>query len=218
MTGRDDTTLLVVAALVVLSLGIAGAVAVDQPLLGSGPSDGAVDGSTTGAETPAGAADTATDGGATSDPNEAAGGSEGSSDDTEGDADGESGAGSDSDAGETATTTESAPATFRFDVRSVEECGTTCRDVTVSVRNRGGTDAENVDVSVRLLTGDTEVWRGTQSFDRVDAGEARTQTRRINIGYVDGARIRANDGYVTIETTITWDGGEETFSERRQVA
>ncbi|MFC6726122.1 hypothetical protein ACFQE1_17485, partial [Halobium palmae] len=115
-------------------------------------------------------------------------------------------------------TAEPEPASFLFTVDRVENCGTTCRDVTVSVRNRGGTAAENVGVDVRLLAGGDELWSGSRSFESVAAGETKTRTERVKLGYFEGAKIKANDGYVTIETTIDWDGGRETFSERRKVA
>jgi hypothetical protein len=49
------------------------------------------------------------------------------------------------------------------------------------------------------------------------AGETATRTERVTIGVFDAAKIQANGGYVTIELTVRWDGGEDTVTERRQV-
>jgi hypothetical protein len=128
------------------------------------------------------------------------------------------GGGVDGDGGDDASPTATPePATFRLVVDGVERCGTTCRDVTVAIRNVGGRSAENVDVRVRLLADGDQLWSGTESFDAIGTGEERRQTRRVDVGFVGGAKVQANDGYVTIETTIEWDGGRQTFSERRKV-
>ncbi|MFC4358423.1 hypothetical protein ACFO0N_10775 [Halobium salinum] len=228
MNGRDLSTPLVVG-LVLLSALVTGAVIVDGPLLGStSPTPGdSNDSATTGDSAVGESTDDSGgsdgDGGATDESDAGDGDTTGGTDaGASGEAPAtESESGPTTDGGDATTDAETGtpePADFRFDVDRVEDCGTTCRDVTLSVRNRGGTDAENVEMAVRLLADGDEVWRGTQPFDRVEAGESRTVTRRVEIGYFDGARIQANDGYVTIETTITWDGGRQSFSERRKVA
>lgn len=208
MNGRDIAAPLAVALLLVVSLGVTGALVADGPLLGSSEGEAGDDPATGASGSTSGDAADSTDGTDDGSPgDEASHGGTGTA--------AESGSESvDGGSGDAAP----APASFRFDVRGVEDCGTTCRDVTVSVKNRGDTDAEDVDVKVKLLADGDEIWTGTQSYERVAAGQARTETRRVKIGYFDGARIKANDGYVTIRTTITWDGGKETFSERRQVA
>lgn len=122
--------------------------------------------------------------------------------------------------GEASNAEEGTPSgvAFRFSVQRIEECGTRCRDVTAQVSNAGGTAAENVVVESRIYAGDDQIWSNEASLGRVESAESNVQTRRVEIGYLDAAKIQRNDGYIRIETTVTWDGGSTTFSERRKVA
>lgn len=231
---NSRTLLIVAVALVtVLFAGFAGSAALDGPLLGSSSDSPNGSSSTTGpgtndataSNTPAAPAATtgagASNAGADGDGETSAAGNDDTATPDAGTpvADGGSGDTTTTGAETTATTTaEPEPASFLFTVDRVERCGRTCRDVTVTVRNQGGTAAENVDVGVRVLADGEALWTGSQSFDRIGAGESRTQTERVNLGLFGGAKVKANDGYVTIETTIEWDGGQQTFTERRQVA
>lgn len=204
MSGRSASLPIAVVA-VLLFAGLAGALAIDGPLLGSSP-NATANGTSTPAgpvtDAPADRSDTAT----------------GGSGDDAGASGGDGSDGSGGGEGSEDATADPEPASFRFTVDRVENCGTTCRDVTVSVRNQGGIAAHNVDVDVRLLADGDELWSGSRSFEAVDAGETVTRTERVKLGYFEAAKIKGNDGYVTIETTITWDDGRETFSERRKVA
>ncbi|MFB6123634.1 MAG: hypothetical protein ABEJ78_09275 [Haloferacaceae archaeon] len=137
-----------------------------------------------------------------------------------------------SDAGVQATTATAAPTTaaasarttaasgvaFSFAIDGIERCGQRCRDVTVTLTNTGESSASNTHVTTHIFAGDTKIWQGRGDLATVDAGEAVTRTRRVKIGYLDAARIKSNDGYIRIETTVTWDGGSTQFVDRRQVA
>jgi len=188
--GADSSRSLVVAA--VILVGLAAAFTLGGSLLGSDrpTADASPNATTVGPETTT-ADDLVTDGG------------ESSADDGGADA---------------STNATPEPAAFRLVVDSVENCGTTCRDVTVTIRNVGGRSAEDVDVRVRLLADGDRLWSGSESFDAIGEGERRRQTRRVDVGFVGAAKVEAKDGYVTIETTIEWDGGRQTLSERRKVA
>ncbi|SDM01662.1 hypothetical protein SAMN04487949_0511 [Halogranum gelatinilyticum] len=107
---------------------------------------------------------------------------------------------------------------FSFVVQNIEECGTTCRDVTVAATNQMDDTATNVEVETVISADGDQLWTGTESFTEVDAGESKTRTKRVKLGYLEAAKVQNNDGYITVTTTITWDGGEQTFSERRKVA
>jgi hypothetical protein len=120
------------------------------------------------------------------------------------------GAGTDSSDGE-------GEAHFVISVQQVEECGQRCRDVTAAVENDGTATAENVTVEARVLATGDELWRGDATIGDLPAGETATRTKRVTIGIFDAAKIQANNGYVTIELTVRWDGGEDTVTERRQV-
>ncbi|WP_129114531.1 hypothetical protein [Halegenticoccus tardaugens] len=106
---------------------------------------------------------------------------------------------------------------FRFAVERIEECGTTCRDVTVVVTNTGDRVDSEVVVVSRISADGDELWRGQETVDSMDRDERVTRTERVDLGYADAYKVQRNDGYVTIDTTIRWAGGEETFTERRKV-
>jgi hypothetical protein len=132
---------------------------------------------------------------------------------------GDSGGGSGSGGGSDGSSDGDDDGEARFDlvVEEVAECGTRCRDVTATLTNVGDADAEDVDVRTRLLAGGVELWTGEVAVGDVPAGESATRTQRVTVGFLEAARIRANDGVVTVETTVTWDGGSRTVSEREDV-
>lgn len=107
---------------------------------------------------------------------------------------------------------------FAFDIQNTSTCGFTCRNVTVTATNTGNTTAENVTVSTELSVGDTVVWEGNDSVENLEPGESVTVTKRVQIDYADALLVQRNDGYMTANTTVTWDDGQETFTERRKVA
>ncbi|SEP20502.1 hypothetical protein SAMN04487948_12124 [Halogranum amylolyticum] len=111
-----------------------------------------------------------------------------------------------------------AEAEFRFDVRNIDSCGQTCRDVTVALTNTMNDTATNVEVSTEIYTGGDEIWSASQSFPAVESTETKTRTKRVDLGYLDAAKVKQNGGEIRIETTVTWDGGEQSFTERRKVA
>ncbi|MFC6990219.1 hypothetical protein ACFQJD_18715 [Haloplanus sp. GCM10025708] len=120
-------------------------------------------------------------------------------------------------AGSSRTTTASGAA-FSFAIDRIERCGQRCRDVTVTLTNTGQSPASNTHVTTRIFAGDKRIWQGQSDLGTLDVDEAVTRTRRVKIGYLDAARIKSNDGYIRIETSVTWDGGSTTFVDRRKVA
>jgi len=117
----------------------------------------------------------------------------------------------------TGTAIDSAPA-VAMRVRSVESCGTRCRSVTVALSNEGSAPARDVGVTTRITADGSLIWQGQSDVGRLDAGETVTRTRTIEVGYLDAARIEANDGVIRIETTIRTASGTRVFTERRDVA
>ncbi|QCJ47301.1 MULTISPECIES: hypothetical protein [Haloprofundus] len=107
---------------------------------------------------------------------------------------------------------------LRFSVGEIEECGTTCRDVTAQVKNTGNESVDEIDVTVRIFADDDEVWDGSVEVGSVDAAETQEQTIRVELGYLDAMKIKQNDGYITVRTTVTTDEGTFEFEERRKVA
>lgn len=102
-------------------------------------------------------------------------------------------------------------------VRSVEPCGPRCRSVTVALSNHGSAAAADVSVTTRITAGDSHVWEGRADVGRVGADETVVRTRTVEVGYLDAARIEANDGVVRIETTVRTASGTRVFTERRAV-
>ena len=107
---------------------------------------------------------------------------------------------------------------FGLSIDGVASCGTTCRDVTASLTNNGGHARENVTVTTEVYAGNDRVWRGSQSLGSVGSHETVTRTPRVDVGYVGAAKIKGNDGYVTIVTTVHWTGGSATYRNRERVA
>lgn len=132
-------------------------------------------------------------------------------------------AGADSVATATPATTdtevaaESTPA-ITMQVRSIEACGTRCREVTVALSNGGAAPARDVSVTTRITTDGTLVWQGRSDVGRLAAGETVTRTRTVDVSYLDAARIEANDGVVRVETTVRTANGTRVFTERRDVS
>lgn len=107
---------------------------------------------------------------------------------------------------------------FTLDIRDIQECGRTCRDVTVALTNNGGNPRENVTVTTTIYAGEDAVWEGEEPVGTLDSDETTVRTERVDVGLVGGAKIERNDGRVTIETVVRWDGGSASYHEQRQVA
>lgn len=199
----DDQRTAVVAVLaVILVLGVGLSLALTGLLPGVGDLGGGEDATTA----PGPSGDGAGDGDAG-----ASGG--GSSDGSSGGTDGSSGGSADG-TGDEATPVE--PYQFRID--SIEECGTTCREVTATLTNTGEERRTDVVVTTKLLTDGDVIWEGDQEVDTLDSGESFTETRDVDVGFTGAYKINQNDGYVTIRTVVRSDQGTVTFEERRKVA
>ncbi|MDS0296295.1 hypothetical protein [Halogeometricum luteum] len=107
---------------------------------------------------------------------------------------------------------------FDFDLVRTSNCGIACRDVTVRVTNIGDDPVRNVRVNSRLKAGNSVVWQGNDAARALEPGESKTVTKRVRVGPLDAYRIQRNGGTVAAVTTVTWNGGSETFTERRKVA
>lgn len=132
--------------------------------------------------------------------------------------DGRDGDGSSTESPTPAPTTPKPNYQFAFDVTGTERCGTTCRDVTVRLEHRGTKTARNVAVTTRILVKGDGIWKGTERIGEMDAGDTATRTKRVTLSWMEAAKVKRNDGYVTIGTTVTWAGGKTSFEERRKVA
>ncbi len=113
-------------------------------------------------------------------------------------------------------------AEFRIEVRNVEQCGTTCRDVTLALSNVGTASASGVSASVTLYAGNSTaegdaVWTGDEDVGDLPAGGTFTTTRRVSLSFSEAFAVQQANGWVTIETTIRTDGRTVTFTERRNV-
>lgn len=107
---------------------------------------------------------------------------------------------------------------FEFRIVNTESCGDTCRDVTVRLTNRGTETATGVGVKSRIFVEADEIWTGTEDIGTVDAGESVTRTERVELGVFEARKVQRNGGYVTVKTTVTWDGGRQTFTQRIKAA
>lgn len=143
-----------------------------------------------------------------------------------GDTGGSSGGDTDGSAGEStasdgSSTAESVPP-YTFAVESIEECGQTCRDVTVRLDNNRDETATGISVYTRIFAGNStdsgdKVWEGTRDVGSLEAGASTTETSRVELSYSEGYQIQQADGWITIVTTVESDDVTITFKERRQV-
>lgn len=188
-TSRNTRTAMMAIGLVgILLLGTGGMLALDV-----GPLGGASDAPSTA--TPAEPAD---DGGSAGDDAEA---DSSSGDDAEGD---------DSSSDRTVRP-------FTIDTKWIEQCGNTCRDVTVSLTNNGDHTRKGITVTTKMSSDGERIWTGEKVIGTLGSDEATTRTARVQIGFVDAAKVKQNGGTVTIETVVRWNNGSKTFREQRQV-
>lgn len=115
------------------------------------------------------------------------------------------------------TATPAGSPEFAFEVRNVESCGGTCREVTAGLTNEGSVPANNVTVEVNVLVGDDRIWRDTERVGALGPGETYESSDRIEIGALEALKIQQNGGYVTIETVVTHDGETQQFTRREKV-
>lgn len=106
---------------------------------------------------------------------------------------------------------------FSFSVKKIENCGDTCREVTASITNN-----QNVsrDVTVRsiIYTGGEKIWEGESDLGTLASGETRTDTKTVKLGYVDGYKVKQNDGKILVKTYVVTEDATYVFKERRDVA
>ena len=128
---------------------------------------------------------------------------------------------SSSGTGDTTATPEPRPA-FTTTLDRIEECGSTCRDVTSTITNEGSADATGVTVYTRIFVGqDTSgdvVWEDREDVGRLAVNDSYTTTKRVELSLAEAAAVERADGWITVQTTIQSDQRTVTFAESRQVA
>lgn len=137
--------------------------------------------------------------------------------DSSGSGGGGDGSGGDSGSGDT----QSLPP-YTFAVESIEQCGQTCRDVTVSLDNNRNETATGVTVYTRIYAGNStessdQIWEGKRDVGTVEAGGSVTETSRVELSYAEAYQVQQNDGWITIVTTVESDDVTITYKERRDV-
>lgn len=130
--------------------------------------------------------------------------------------------GGDSTDGGSGGSDDSGPA-FSFLVERIEQCGQTCRDVTVTLTNEQNRTAANVTVYTRIYAGNStaegdRVWQGKQEVGTMEPESSFTGTERVQLSYREGYAIKQQDGWITIVTTVQSADTTLTFRERRDVA
>lgn len=115
-----------------------------------------------------------------------------------------------------------APPPFEMRIESVESCGQTCRDVTATLVNHQDQQATGVTVYTQIHAGDSTdgdvVWEGTQDVGTLDAGAAETDTQRVELGFLEAAKVQDSGGQITIRLTVETDQRTVTFVEHRDVS
>lgn len=106
---------------------------------------------------------------------------------------------------------------YALAIQHIASCGNACREVTAALTNEGSETRRNVTATTEVYADGDLLWSGDESVGTLAAGESHTSTKRVQVGYAGGVKIRANDGYVTIVTVVLSDSGVTEFSERRKV-
>ncbi|WP_123538592.1 hypothetical protein [Halosimplex salinum] len=102
-------------------------------------------------------------------------------------------------------------------VENVANCGSRCRLVTANLTNNGTERLENVTAETRIAADDARLWNRTYRFGNLSVNESANRTARIRLSVTESLQVARNDGWIRINTTVYWDGGNATFSERRRV-
>jgi hypothetical protein len=211
---------IVVAAVVLVAL----AGAVGAVLTGWGPAGGNnsedIGDFPTQNETDGGGSDGSdgTDGGSGTDGSDGSDGTDGGGSGT-----GDGGGGSDGGDGSGGSDGSADPGPpFSFDVKNIEKCGDTCRDVTVTLNNNQDEEASDVTVYTRIFAGNgtaegDRVWQGKQEVGTMGPESSFTGTKRVQLSYREGYAIQQADGWITIQTTVQTADTTVTFTERRDV-
>lgn len=120
--------------------------------------------------------------------------------------------------------TEPAPPPFTFAVDAIEECGQTCRDVTVTLYNQQDDTATGVTVVTRIYAGQDNtdsgdmVWETEVAVGTLEADAAYTTTERVELSYGEAFSVQQQGGWITVHTTVRSDERTVTFEESQQVA
>lgn len=106
---------------------------------------------------------------------------------------------------------------FRFAYNRTQPCGLLCRDATGQITTTDNTTAENVSVRVRLRSGRSIIWSGSEPVGVLTAGDTYTSTQRINLGTHALNTISQNDGRVALVVEIRSDKWHEVITFGRQL-
>lgn len=111
---------------------------------------------------------------------------------------------------------------FTFEIVDMEECGTTCRDVTVTLHNNQEQSASDVSVTTRIYAGKStdendQIWRGDEEIGDMEAGDSETRTQRVELSTSEAFEVQRNDGWITIHTTVESRENTFTFEDERNV-
>lgn len=112
--------------------------------------------------------------------------------------------------------TEATGRAYAVELDDMTECGETCREATVALRNRMNIDAENVVVYTRIYAGDSThpddvVWADNYELGTLGAGEVYRTTERVDLTPQQTNNVREAGGTVTARATIESTQATETF-------
>lgn len=118
----------------------------------------------------------------------------------------------------TERTVELAPAReaiqFEMLLNELTECGRACRTADYTVQNRGEAPATAVEARIRVYTPDRDgeqVYDDTQTVGDLGASTERDLVKDVDVGVVDGTKIRDNDGEIDIRVNLS--SAEEATAE-----
>lgn len=113
---------------------------------------------------------------------------------------------------------------FSYKVDSIEECGQTCQDVTITLANNQTDAASQTTLHMRIFAGrnntadDDLVWEDTVDVGTLEAGGSYTTTKRVEFSFQEGMKITDEDGWITIHTTVESGDTKLTFERSTQIS
>lgn len=113
---------------------------------------------------------------------------------------------------------------FSFTIDRIEECGQTCRTVTLTLHTNRNATATGITVYTRIYAGENHtavddiVWDTRREVGTLGAGESLTTTERVELTLQEGLQIEQHDGWNTIVTTVESEQEIVTVRDSKQVA
>jgi len=69
--------------------------------------------------------------------------------------------------------------------------------------NPGGATAHGVVAVTNVYVGDEVIWSDRESFGDLGTGESVSVEKRVEVGYLEAAKVKMNGGVIRFETIVS---------------